>query len=274
MKQKTIEKVIAKKIDSWIQTLPEEIRKQVLNDVIVTGGCIVSMLQKERVNDFDVYFNSLGAAELVAEHICKQVNATFTVDDTTAPKGIKITVPSKGIIDKVDDPEEFIEDLVEEKDEAHNYEPIFVSTNAVTLKGKIQLIFRFIGAPEEIHSMYDFVHCSCYWTAATGLVCNEKALLSILTKELVYQGSKFPVCSIFRLRKFIARGWTINAGQVLKIIMQINDLNLLDIAVLEDQLTGVDVTYFQILIDQLKEQETVMTSSKYLMTVLERVFDV
>ena len=61
-------------------------------------------------------------------------------------------------------------------------------------------------------------------------------------------GSKYPLCSIIRTRKFIQRGYTINAGQYLKMAMQLNELDLKDVSVLQDQLIGVDSAYFDMVI--------------------------
>ncbi len=92
---------------------------------------------------------------------------------------------------------------------------------------------------------------------------------------MIYIGSKYPVCSLFRIRKFINRGWTINAGQILKIAMQISDLNLQDINVLEDQLIGVDSLYFMNLIKLFREKQKkgdfVLTTS-YVMSIIDKIF--
>ena len=82
-----------------------------------------------------------------------------------------------------------------------------------------------------------------------------KALECIINKELYYIGSKYPLCSIIRTRKFIERGYHINAGQYVKMAFQLNELNLHNIEVLEEQLTGVDTGYFQMMIDALRKQQ-------------------
>jgi len=120
--------------------------------------------------------------------------------------------------------EELEELSLAEENNDKKYKPIFLSTNAITLSGKIQIIIRFFGEPEEIHKNYDYVHCTNYWTSWNNeLVTTVKALEAILAKELVYVGSKYPLCSIFRMKKFITRGWTINTGQILKMVMQLNE---------------------------------------------------
>jgi hypothetical protein len=132
---------------------------------------------------------------------------------------------------------------------------------------------RFYGDPDTIHSNYDFSHCTSYWTSGDGkLVLRPEALESLLSKELRYVGSKYPVCSVVRLRKFINRGWRINAGQILKMAMQISELDLTDISVLEDQLTGVDTAYFLQLIERLKENDPDKVNTAYLVEIIDRIF--
>src|SRR3546814_1364029 len=45
------------------------------------------------------------------------------------------------------------------------YRPVFMSTNAITLSDKIQIVLRFYGEADAIHENYDFVHCTNYWTS-------------------------------------------------------------------------------------------------------------
>jgi len=80
------------------------------------------------------------------------------------------------------------------------------------------------------------------------------------------------VCSVVRLRKFISRGWRINAGQILKMCMQISELDLTNIEVLDDQLTGVDTAYFLQVIDRLKEKDPEKVNTAYLIEILDRMF--
>ena len=55
MKAKSIKSVIVRKMTAWLESIEDEaLRKQVAASIVVTGGCIASMLQGEPVNDFDV----------------------------------------------------------------------------------------------------------------------------------------------------------------------------------------------------------------------------
>ena len=160
-----------------------------------------------------------------------------------------------------------------EQDEGEPYRPIFLSTNAITLSGKVQIILRFFGEPDQLHANYDFVHCTNYWLSGENeLILRPEALEALLSKTLIYSGSRYPVCSLMRIRKFIQRGWTINAGQILKAAMQISKLDLEDLDVLEDQLTGVDAAYFAEVIAKAKEGGATRIESAYLVEIIERIF--
>lgn len=152
------------------------------------------------------------------------------------------------------------------------FRPVFMSTNAITLSQKVQIVLRFYGEADTIHENYDFAHCTNYWTKKDGVVLRQPALEALLTRELRYIGSKYPVCSIMRLRKFIKRGWTINAGQILKMVMQVDALDLKDLKVLEDQLTGVDCAYFVQVLEKLKDKDPTKINTAYLIEIIDRMF--
>jgi hypothetical protein len=290
MKSKTIRKALQAKTDAWFATIEDEaLRQQVRKNTIVTGGAIASMLLKEPVNDYDIYFRDMATAKAVAEYYVTKFVATtghpMKVDD--ADGRIRIVTGSghrgetAGDVAVLQDSGE-IEDTYEEitdqalqaeDDGGAKFRPVFMSTNAITLSHKVQIVLRFYGEPDEIHQNYDFVHCTNYWTSVDDkLVLRAEALEALLARELRYVGSKYPVCSVMRLRKFIKRNWTINAGQILKMVMQISELDLTDPKVLEDQLTGVDSAYFIQLISALREKDPEKVNIAYLVEIIDRMF--
>jgi hypothetical protein len=180
-------------------------------------------------------------------------------------------------IKAVEDADDIPEEILEDKEKKEYYRPVFLSMNAITLSNKIQIVIRFFGEPDDIHLNYDFIHCTCYWTSwDNNLVLPALALESIINKQLVYQGSKYPICSVMRMRKFISRGWTINAGQILKMLFQVSKLDLEKIDVLEEQLVGVDSAYFLQLIGALKSKmekdPNFVISSDYISSILDKLF--
>jgi len=301
MKSSTIKQVLRKKIDAWIATIKDpEIAQYAKDHTIVTGGSIASMLLKEDVNDFDIYFRTKDAAKAIAEYYVKlfvasnpKVTRAIMVEETD--DRIRVVVSSAGVASSekpheplaalasgdtlIDDPGN-IEDAYTETEakalkveDAKEFKPVFLSSNAITLSNKVQLVFRFFGNPDDLHTNYDFVHCTNYWTSWNSeLVLRPAALEALLTKELRYVGSKYPIASLLRLRKFIGRGWSINAGQILKMVMQVHELDLSDHNVLKDQLTGVDCAYFAGLLGMLKTADSKTISSAYLIEVVDKLF--
>lgn len=311
MKAKTIKAILAKKFSSFAASIEDEaVRKLVEKNTIITGGCIASMLLGEKINDFDLYFTDQATTEAVAKYYVSRfsVKKRNGIDcaiyaETDEFGRVRIVVKSAGIAseDGAETPYNYfegspegdaggyvselmsdageIEDAYQETEELAlanddpTYRPVFMSTNAITLSDKIQIVLRFYGNADTIHENYDFVHCTNYWTSGDGnLVLRQPALESLLCKELRYVGSKYPVCSVIRLRKFIKRGWVVNAGQILKMMMQISELDLTNPDVLQDQLTGVDSAYFIELMSKVKEKDPTKVNSAYLVEIIDRMF--
>ena len=287
MKAKTIKAVIAKKMKQWWDSIEDEsVRKLAEKNTIVTGGCIASMLLKEKVNDFDVYFRTKEATEAVAQYyvdkFCDEHDHPMKLEVTDeririvterGHRGETAGDPTQVGLGEIEDTYDDANELAQEIED-NSFRPVFMSTNAITLSNKVQIVIRFFGDPAEIHENYDFVHCTNHWTSWSGgeLVLQPAALEALLARELRYVGSKYPLCSIMRIRKFIQRGWTINAGQILKACMQLNDLDLTDPKVLEDQLTGVDSAYFIDMINKLRENDPEKINAAYLVELVDRIF--
>lgn len=318
MKAKTIKSVLRNKINAWCASIDDEkVRAAVEAGTIVTGGAIASMLLKEKVNDYDVYFRDRATTLLVAGYYLKKFAAnpptTFKgdkkrsveiyladgygqkIEENSVPNDgrVKIVVRSAGIASETGSSEygyfemnpdgtdaaDYVEAAINAVEASKDdktltpFRPIFITANAITLSDDIQIVVRFFGEPDQIHENYDFVHCTNYWTSWDGvLILRAEALESLLSKELRYVGSKYPLCSIIRTRKFIQRQWTINAGQYLKMSMQLGDLDLNSVYVLEDQLTGVDAAYFLQVIRAIKERDEKTVDRAYLMELIDQIF--
>jgi hypothetical protein len=179
--------------------------------------------------------------------------------------------PPQEVGDYVDQEMEVKND--EKTKEETDFRPVFLTDNAISLSGQVQLVIRFYGTPEQIHENYDYVHATNYWTSWDRKVTlRVEALECLLTRELRYIGSKYPICSLVRARKFIQRDWSINAGQFLKIAWQINELNLKDFSVLREQLVGMDMAYFSQVLSALYEKDPNKINSAYLTEVIDRIF--
>ena len=298
MNRRRLQKVLSAKHNAFCDSIKDkELRDRVRKGAYITGGSIVSLLTGEQVKDYDYYFKDEGLTTDVAKYYCKEFKALnpdkqspeVRTDEDTGQ--VKIFLPSTGAVaeDDVieyedgDQMQEAIE--AEGEEEKEKYRPIFLSANAITLSNSVQLVIRFYGEPEEVHKNYDFIHCMNYWLpnkydgkyARDGrVVLMPEALESILAKELHYTGSLYPLCSIIRTRKFIKRGWHINAGQFLKMGFQLSMLDLTDINVLEEQLTGVDAAYFRRIIEvcteKMEADESFKITAPYLSELVDRIF--
>lgn len=312
MRKKTINSVITKKFNDFVNSITDiKVQELVRENTIITGGCIASMLTGNPVNDFDLYFTNKQTVLAVAEYYValfkeskqpKHKNGqNINIDVVEVGDRVRINIKSAGIAGENDqsdyqyfesrpdeEAEEYtarlinkvVSDLDDQPAPENNdskYQPVFLSGNAITLSDKVQLILRFYGKANEIHTNYDFVHCTNYWTSSDCKVhLNQPALESLMAKELVYVGSLYPLASLIRIRKFIKRGWVINAGQILKIAFQVSKLDLTSVSVLEDQLTGVDVAYFNQLVQALQEKQTKEPDFKieynYVVTIIDKMF--
>lgn len=301
MKTKTINKVINAKFDAWLASISdEEVRKKVEKGSILTGGAIASMLLREPVNDFDFYFKDKETARAVAEYYVAEFlknpppsfkkdgkNIQIWVED--GEDRVRIHIKSAGVAGASGEnpyeyfegrspeaSEEYVDKVLEakqEKEEKPDFRPVFLTDNAISLSGDIQMVIRFYGTPDQIHENYDYVHATNFWTSWDRKVAlRTEALECLLTKELRYIGSKYPICSLIRARKFIQREWTINAGQYLKISMQISELDLTNFEVMREQLAGMDTAYFVQVLSLLKDKDPEKINRAYLTEIIDRIF--
>lgn len=217
------------------------------------------------------------ASRMIANTPDDRIKIIFPSDGIVGdPKAVGANEELGTVIENIEEIDEVKADEILEK-ERTSYFPVFMSTNAITLSNGIQLIVRFYGEPDEIHETYDYEHTKAYYDIKDEQIIIPKIVYEmVVNKTLRYTGSRYPVASLFRLRKFINRGWRINAGQILKIAMQVSDLDLMDIDVLEDQLVGVDSVYFMNLIEQFRKQKendsNFVLTTGYLLTVVDKIF--
>jgi hypothetical protein len=309
-KKSGIKRQLQSKIDDWLSTITDlEVRELAKKNTIVTGGSIASMLLGEQINDYDVYFRDKETTLAVAHYYTNKFNELHPTKTDGAgidytPKVVEETLQnvkgefeervvifmkSAGVAGEEQNDYQYFESRTEEEtvnfaeslisqqksgDGKERYRPVFLSQNAITLSDMMQLVIRFYGEPTEIHDNYDFVHAMNYYDHGTGaLVLKQEALECLLSRTLVYKGSLYPIASVFRTKKFIQRGWRITAGEQLKMMWQISELDLRNFEVIREQLCGVDMAYMYQLIEALKGVEPEKINSTYIAAIIERVFD-
>jgi len=308
-KRKGIKRELDKKIEDWLESIhDEDVVGAIKNDLIVTGGAIASMLLGEKVNDFDVYFRTKETTVMVAKYYVDAFNQAKAIEtgdgvvdyqpivkeeSVSNIKGEKedrvlIWMKSAGIAAEEQSTYEYFEQQSESSlvefseslaedvgnNEKPRYRPVFLSDNAITLSDKIQIVIRFYGEPDQIHNNYDFVHATCYYDyGQKNIVLKPDAMEALLSRTLLYRGSLYPIASIFRTKKFIERGWRITAGELLKIMWQISEIDLTDKSILREQLVGVDMAYMHELIEALKTVDQEKINSTYIAEIIDRIFE-
>lgn len=285
---KTIEKIIRSKMLEWLESITDvSLRLRVKSQLLVSGGSICSLLLKEEVNDYDVYIQDRQVLMDLTKYYVgklpieildgnerddliskfddfKKFNGYYISLKNLRRNQVKLYVTNGTGCYKV------------ENEKNKDYDAVFFSPNAISLSNDVQIVLRFWGDHTEIHKTFDFIHATNYFTMEDGLVRNLEAIESILTKQLRYQGSFYPLTSIIRMKKFLKRGFNINAGEILKILFQVSKLDLENPDVLEEQLIGVDVAYFEILINnlrQLQEDPSFVMNETILFKLIDKVFN-
>lgn len=106
---------------------------------------------------------------------------------------------------------------------------------------KVQFIKIKWGEPESLIRTFDFLHTQMYYnpnTEETNLTPDKTSFLR--RKQLVYVGGhEYPVKSLWRAFKFIGQGWSLEKDQLLRMLLDINSLNLNRNTVLREQTRGL-----------------------------------
>lgn len=308
MQVKTIEKAIRAKMEDWLKSIKDQkLSEDVKKNLLVSGGSIASMFLNETVNDYDVYIMDIDVLKRLAEYYIVSDGGIYSSDIVLLDGRKKDSLVKKLNSEYGGNDQEILgidrnnsyaislrnlkEDQIklyfhsaaglrfnEAKDVSElNYQPLYFSPNAISLSNNLQIVLRFWGNAEKIHKTFDYIHATNYFTFEHGLVRNLPAIESLITKQLRYQGSLYPVTSIIRAKKFIKRGFNISAGELLKIVYQVSQLDLNNPDVLEEQLIGVDVAYFDLIINALRNKmdsdKEFKMSSEYFNELVDRIFN-
>jgi hypothetical protein len=191
---------LAQILHGWIDSVTDpQLVCRLRDEAYVAGGAIASLLLDEPVQDYDVYVREEATAQAVKayyeEFFRRHPAPPFD------PRHPFIAAPA----------------LTEP------CRPLAMTANAVYLSYCIQLMTIFYGEPAWMVSNYDFHHCSGYYTAREGrLVVLEETRQAIAARSLRYRpGRTFPMLSVLRLPKFIARGYTIDLGQLFQLLAEV-----------------------------------------------------
>jgi hypothetical protein len=191
------------------------------NNTYILGGALTSIFTNNKINDIDLYFKDIEAIEKVNKYINDEI----------------ILKNKKG-------------------------ELLFKSDNAITYKIEghiIQLIIKVIGKIYDIMDQFDYTICLAgYDISSDTFEFPQEFLLHNSQKKLVFtNNTKYPICSMFRLNKYINRGYKITGIEMIKIALAINNLNLENYIDLKEQLEGIDTFMLQDLTKEFLDKQDV-----------------
>ena len=232
----------------WLSSyLDDKDRVSLYTNTFFAGGMFTSIIAKEKPKDYDVFFSDPDTATLLFNTFkrycnwCVYLELLWVVDEIN-PKLVRGSLVSTHSSFSVD---HLIAHANKNAKKRKN-EFSFISKNAMSLDNGIQLIFRFVGQPEEVFSTFDYEHCKVAWQAkALGLTLGEttfygKSLDSLAKNELVYSGNtRFVLSALSRLNKFIKRGWGIAPSSLLSLAISASKVNWSDKHQLEEELLGI-----------------------------------
>ena len=201
-----------------LNNIPKSILGKMLDyNVIIAGGAIRSVFAGEYISDYDLYFTN-----------------------------------EKDLIDT----QKYLHFL-------DNSELMFTTENAKTYKID-KLLFQVILLPslilptaEDIIKHFDFTICMGAYDINIGaFILHPRFLLDIARRDLVFNvEAKYPLASLYRIKKYIERGYKISGTEIIKIGLAINNLKMGDYTDLKEQLMGIDTLFLKELTDKLMTPE-------------------
>ena len=198
---------------------------KILNDfnAIIAGGAVRATFAREFVSDYDIFLR--------------------TFDDFT---GFNMRLRADG------------------------HQSVFETDNTISYvikDKKFQVIKGFMFADYDpnnnalfaktIIDNFDFTVCMAAYDYFTGdFYMNSLFLEHLAARSMVYniQG-KYPLASLFRLRKYLKKGYTISGTEIIKLGLRINNLKMNNYRDLKEQLQGIDTAFLQELTDALMTPE-------------------
>lgn len=105
-----------------------------------------------------------------------------------------------------------------------------------------------------------------YDFASDEFILHDRFLLDLSKRILCFnETAQYPLCSLFRLRKFSKRGFSISGSEIIKLGLAVNNVKIANYGELREQLLGIDTLFLKDLTDtMLSKKETEYDFNKFL----------
>lgn len=144
------------------------------------------------------------------------------------------------------------------------------SALSVIISGKrVQFIKVVTELPHEVIRRFDFTICQGAFMADRTFYLGEFFLQHLAQRRLVFNlTAEFPICSLYRTRKFIARGFVFSGVEAIKLGLAIQQLKIENYGDLKKQLLGIDTSFLKQLTDSLDSK----AAAKFELNEFEALF--
>jgi hypothetical protein len=213
--------IVSNKIRSNLEKImPGFIRVLADHQVLLAGGAIGSIMREETPADYDFYIQDGKILSDLLRNDC------------------------------------FIQGRID----APWFKEVYKSDSAITYTSsitgsRIQIIYnpKIIGNVFDIINKFDFTICMCAYNFANlSFYCAKNYLTDNISKRLVFNiNTPYPISSLYRLQKYIKKGYKFSGIDSVKMALTINSLHIKTINDLKDQLQGVDTLALKDLTDKL-----------------------
>lgn len=115
------------------------------------------------------------------------------------------------------------------------------------------------GSFDKIFDMFDFTVCMAAYVFSSEKFYFHNSFFKHLAQRRIVFNNKtpFPLASLVRTKKYMAKGYTMSNVETVKLAMAINKLDLTDYKVFKSQLMGIDASILKPMIDKLAEMSII-----------------
>lgn len=189
-------------------------------DCYIAGGALTSVFSGTKINDYDIYFKD------ILEY--KKLRTVF--DSLKKANGSLYS------------PEVETEHVVSYKID-----------NIIFQLIKFDEMFNVV---EYLLAKFDFRVCMAAFSfKEKKFYIDENFLHDLAKKELVYNIGDFPIATLFRLRKFLYKGFKISGCNIIKLALRVNNIEIKTYKQLKRQLIGIDTVFLKDLLNDLEDEQ-------------------
>lgn len=176
----------------------------------IAGGAVTSIFSSEKINDFDIFFQSQESLDRAIGELANEDKELLTTESAVS---------------------------------------LFVDGH------RVQLVKAITGTPWQVLEKFDFTICQAAWDGKQFYFAPD-FMQHLSQRRIVYNiNSEYPICSLYRARKFIKRGFHFSGIDAIKLGLRIQSLQINDCGELRRQLMGIDTLFLKELTDSLKGKE-------------------